>query len=269
MPIVITWYIKAYINWRLCRALYAIYTSQSMSVARLLRNPIMQQIFRKIARNIKGIYHKAEDLIEEERELPLSQNLLNATIQKYVTDNVTALQDLHADIYDDWCRLYATLDYKGLNPTLSVDLRLVQMQLDKDIQQLVFEQVSETQVINAHFSSPIKKIAFNVAVFFFQRVLHKDPLGLILQKLNVVEIKHDLLYLDLNKYLVKSDKVIKTLKKIHVNHAILREGQFVLKANLNLQGIFRRDPDRNTLILDIDDFEEIDSASPINSKDFN
>ena len=93
MPIVITWYIKEYINWRLCRALYAIYTSQSMSVARLLRNPIMQQIFRKIARNIKGIYHKAEDLIEEERELPLSQNLLNATIQKYVTDNVTALQD--------------------------------------------------------------------------------------------------------------------------------------------------------------------------------
>ena len=56
----------------------------------------MQQIFKKIARNIKSIYHKAEDLIEEERELPLSQNLLNATIQKYVTDNVTALQDLHA-----------------------------------------------------------------------------------------------------------------------------------------------------------------------------
>lgn len=73
----------------------------------------MQRVFQKIARNIRGFYHKAEDLIEEERELPLSQNLLNATIQKYVTDNVEALKDLHADIYDDWCRLYATLDYKG------------------------------------------------------------------------------------------------------------------------------------------------------------
>ena len=240
-----------------------------MSVARLMRNQIMQQIFKKIARNIKGIYHKAEDLIEEERELPLSQNLLNATIQKYVTDNVEALQDLHADIYDDWCRLYCTLDYKGLNPTLSVDLRLVQMQLDKDVQQLVFEQVSETNVIHANFSSPIKKMAFNVAVFFFQRVLHKDPLGLILEKLGVVEVKHDLLYLDLNQYLVKSEQVIKTLNKIHVNNALFREGQFVLKANLNLQGIFRRDPDRNTLILDIEDFEEVDSASPIILKDIN
>lgn len=234
----------------------------------------MQRVFKKIAQNIRGFYHKAEDLIEEERELPLSQNLLNATIQKYVTDNVEALKDLHADIYDDWCRLYATLDYKGIYTTLSVDLRLVQMQLDKDIQQLVFEQISETQVISASFSSAFKKIAFNIAVYVFQRILHKDPLGLILEKLDVIEIKHDLLYLGLNKYLEKSDKVIRTLNKIHVNHAILREGQFVLKANLNLPGIFRRDPQRNTLILDLDGdgdddgLQEIDSAIDPKPSDF-
>lgn len=232
----------------------------------------MQQVFKKIARNIKGFYHKAEDLIEEERELPLSQNLLNATIQKYVTDNVEALKDLHADIYDDWCRLYATLDYQGIYTTLSVDLRLVQMQLDKDIQQLVFEQISETEVISASFSSPIKKLAFNIALFVFKKILHKDPLGFILQKLDVIEIKHDLLYLGLNKYLENSDSVIRTLNKIHVNHAILREGQFVLKANLNLQGIFRRDPQKDTLILDItsdsDDLEQVDVAIDPKPNDF-
>lgn len=232
----------------------------------------MQQVFKKIARNIKGFYHKAEDLIEEERELPLSQNLLNATIQKYVTDNVEALKDLHADIYDDWCRLYATLDYQGIYTTLSVDLRLVQMQLDKDIQQLVFEQISETEVISASFSSPIKKVAFNIALFVFRKILHKDPLGFILQKLDVIEIKHDLLYLGLNKYLENSDSVIRTLNKIHVNHAILREGQFVLKANLNLQGIFRRDPQKDTLILDItsdsDDLEQVDVAIDPKPGDF-
>lgn len=237
-----------------------------------MRNQDMQRVFKKIAQNIRGFYHKAEDLIEEERELPLSQNLLNATIQKYVTDNVEALKDLHADIYDDWCRLYATLDYQGIYTTLSVDLRLVQMQLDKDIQQLVFEQISETQIIHASFSSAFKKIAFNIAVYVFQRILHKDPLGLILEKLDVVEIKHDLLYLGLNKYLEKSDTVIRTLNKIHVNHALLREGQFVLKANLNLPGIFQRD----SLLLDINgnsdnadaDFQEIDSAIDPKPGDF-
>lgn len=227
----------------------------------------MQHFFKHIARNIKGIYRKAEDLIEEERELPLSQNLLNATIQKYVTDNVDALKDLHADIYDDWCRLYATLDYKGIYTTLSVDLKLIQMQLDKDVQQLVFEQISETQVITASFSSTLRKFAFNIAVFVFKKILHKDPLGFILAKLGVIEIKHDLLYLDLNKYLAKSEQVIKTLNKVHINNALLREGQFVLKANLNLQGIFRRSDSDDSLVLDIEDYDEVDAAQPISVKE--
>lgn len=224
----------------------------------------MQRLLSKIARNFKHFYLKAEDLIEEERELPLSQNLLNATMQKYVTDKVSALQDLHADLYDEWCRLYATLDYKGIHATLSVDLRLVQMQLDKDVQLLIFEQISETQVINTNFSSPFRKFAFNIAVYFFQRVLNKDPLGMILQKLGVVEIKHDLLYLDLNKYLIKSDKAMRRLKKFKVSHAFIRDGDFVLKGNINLQEILKRDEQSDDDIIDSEDYAELYETDTIN-----
>lgn len=94
------------------------------------------------------------------------------------------------------------------------------------------------QVIHATFSSPVKKMAFNLFVFFYQRVLNKDPLGMILSKLGVIEVRHGLLYLDLNKYLIKSDKAMRTLRKVNVNHATLREGCFVLKANINLEGVF-------------------------------
>lgn len=232
----------------------------------------MPRIFDQLAKNIKNFYHKAEDLIEEERELPLSQNLLNATIQRYVTDNVDALKDLHTDIYDDWCRLYATLDYKGLESTLSVDLRLVQMILDKNTQLLIFEQISETQVIHATFSSNFKKMLFNIFVYVYQRILNKDPLGMILSKLGVVEAKHGLLYLDLNKYLIKSDKVMRTLDKVNVNHAILREGSFVLKANINLQGIFARflksEPSSmdEALEADFTDLEAKEQDSTLNNK---
>lgn len=198
----------------------------------------MQRILAHLAKNIRNLYLKAEDFIEEERELPLSQNMLNATMQRYVTDNVSALQDLHTDIYDDWCRLYCTLDYKGMNATLSVDLRLVQMMLDKNTQLLIFEQISDTQVIHATFSSNLRKIAFNLFVYLYQRVLNKDPLGMILSKLGVIEVRHGLLYLDLNKYLIKSAKAMRTLRKVNVNHATLREGCFVLKANINLEGVF-------------------------------
>lgn len=198
----------------------------------------MQRILAHLAKNIRNLYLKAEDFLEEERELPLSQNMLNATMQRYVTDNVEAIQDLHTDIYDDWCRLYCTVEYKGMNATLSVDLRLVQMMLDKTTQLLIFEQISDTQVIHATFSSNFRKMAFNVFVYVYQRILNKDPLGMILSKLGVIEVRHGLLYLDLNKYLIKSDKVMRTLRKVNVNHATLREGCFVLKANINLEGVF-------------------------------
>ena len=217
----------------------------------------MPSLFSKLSRKIQSVYRIAEDFIEEEREFALSQVLLNATIQKYVTDNVDALKDLHADIHDGWLRLYATLDYSGLYATLSVDLKLVQMELNRDVQLLVFEQISETQVIEARFSSVFKKIGFNVAVFFFQKVLKKDPLGMILEKLGVVEVKHDLLYLDLNRWLGKVESIMSTLRKIHVNHALLRETEFVLLANVNIAGILKQDRDH----IDFDDDVIEDSVS--------
>ena len=63
------------------------------------------------------------------------------------------LQDLHADVHDDWLRLYATLEVKGLYTTLSVDLKLLQMELNKNTQLLIFEQISDTQVIEAKFKN--------------------------------------------------------------------------------------------------------------------
>ena len=78
----------------------------------------MRHLLSKVASSIREVYHMAEDLIEDERSLPLSQNLLNATMKRYVTDKVSALHDLHADIYDGWLRLYATIEYKGLQANL-------------------------------------------------------------------------------------------------------------------------------------------------------
>ncbi|MEK5794360.1 hypothetical protein VXE63_20060, partial [Acinetobacter nosocomialis] len=96
---------------------------------------------------MRRAYEKAEEFIEEEREIPVSQVFLNATFKRYVTDNLSFLDDLHADVYEGWLRLYATLHFKGLSTTLSVDLKLIQMELNKDTQLLVFEQISDTQVV--------------------------------------------------------------------------------------------------------------------------
>jgi hypothetical protein len=218
----------------------------------------MRHLLNKVARGVREVYHMAEDLLEDERELPLSQNLLNATMKRYVTDKVSALDDLHADIYDGWLRLFATIEYKGLQANLSTDLLLIQLQLDKDVQRLVFEQKGGTEVINVTFDRPWKKIGFNLALWFFRNIAHKDPLAVVLERLEVITVKHDLLYLDLGKYLADNAKVMGALRRIQVNHATLQPEQFVLKANLNLRAIFGFDHDDTD-----DDSNDQDDTPPL------
>lgn len=200
----------------------------------------MQTLISNISNRLKQAYQKAEDYIEDEREFPMSQVFLNATFQRFVTDNVKMLKDLHADLHDDWLRLYATLDYNGLSITLSVDLKLALMELNKKTQLIVFEQISETTILDAKYPSIFHKGGVKCALWFYQKVLNKDPLGMILEKLNVIKVKDDLLYLDLNRWLGKNKSIIETLAKVNVNHAVLREAQLVVMGNVNLMALFSK-----------------------------
>lgn len=226
----------------------------------------MQTLISNISKRIRQVYQKAEGFIEDERDFPLSQVFLNATFQRFVTDNVSMLKDLHADLHDDWLRLYATLDVKGLYITLSVDLKLIQMEMNKDIQLIVFEQISDTTVIEAKFKNILQKIAVNFALFFYQKVLNKDPLGMILEKLKVIKVKDDLLHLDLNRWLGKNRSIIDTLAKVHVNHAVLREAELVIIGNVNLTALFRKMSEEPVEDWDIDDNLAETKASPVKQK---
>ena len=208
----------------------------------------MPTLLSNIVKRIRQVYQKAEGFIEEEREFPVSQVFLNATFKRFVTDNVKILEDLHADLHDDWLKLYATLNVNGMHLVLSVDLKLVQMELNKDMQLIVFEQISNTQVIEASYPNVWYKMGVNAALFFYQKVLKKDPLGMILEKFEVITVKDELLHLDFNRWLGKNRSIMDTLNKVHVNHAELRETELVVIGNVNLTALFSKfredkDPD--------------------------
>jgi hypothetical protein len=225
----------------------------------------MQTLISNISKRIRQVYQRAEGFIEDEREFPLSQVFLNATFQRFVTDNVKMLQDLHADLHDDWLRLYATLNYNGLEITLTVDLKLVQMELNKTTQLIVFEQISDTKVLDAKYPNIFYKWGVKFALFFYQKVLNDDPLGMILEKLNVIKVKDDLLHLDLNRWLGKSRSIIETLSKVHVNHAMLREAELVVIGNVNITALFSKMAEER--IEDWDEEPESDSeVTPIQQK---
>ncbi|QIO07940.1 hypothetical protein [Acinetobacter lanii] len=200
----------------------------------------MPTLFSNIARQFRKVYQKAEGFIEEEREIPISQVFLNATFKRFVTDNVSILEDLHADLHDDWLRLYATLNVKGMRLILSVDLKLIQMEMNKDMQLIVFEQISDTEIVEAQYPNIWMKMAVKSALFFYQKILHKDPLGMILERFDVLKVKDELLHLDLNRWLGKNRSIMDTLNKVHVNHAELRETEMVIIGNVNLLAIFNK-----------------------------
>ncbi len=207
----------------------------------------MATILSSLSKGLRKAYRKAEGFIEEEREIPVSQVFFNATLKRYVTDNVELLKDLHADVHDDWLRLYASIDVKGLTANLSVDLKLLQMIFNKDTQLLVFEQISDTQIISATFKNTFQKILVNSAVFFYQKVLKKDPLGPILQHFEIVSVQDGLLNLDLNRWLGDKRSIMESLRKLHVNHAELREAKLVLIGNVNLSALFTKGRDWQSL----------------------
>ncbi|OTG67426.1 hypothetical protein [Acinetobacter silvestris] len=227
----------------------------------------MPTLLTNIAKRIRQVYQKAEDFIEEEREFPVSQVFLNATLKRFVTDNVYLLKDLHADLHDDWLRLYATISIKGIYTVLSVDLKLIQMEMNKDIQLIVFEQIGNTEVIEATFPKRWMKIAANCGLFFYQKVLKKDPLGPILEKYNIVKVQDELLHLSLNRWLGKNRSVIDALTKVHINHAELRETELILLGNLNLAAVLSKlSTSKSFDDEDIDDDFSDSRVTPIQQK---
>ncbi|USA53118.1 hypothetical protein NDN13_17005 [Acinetobacter sp. C32I] len=223
----------------------------------------MQTLISSVVKRLRKVYQKAEEFIEEEREFSLSQVFVNATMERYVTKNVGIMQDLHADLYDGWLRLYTTLDVKGLHTTLSVDLKLIQMEMNQNVQLMVFEQISNTQVIEAKFKNIFQKWGFYVAIWYYQKFREEDPLGKILEHFEVVKVQDDLLYLDLNRWLGKKASIIETLSKVHVNRARVRPAELIVWGNVNLAAILSPSNE--------DDFEEDDlndsEVTPIQQKD--
>ena len=198
----------------------------------------MQQLFNQYSQQLYQFYLKAEQFVDEQRQFSVSEKFINATLERFVTDNVGMVKDLHLDLHDHWLRLYTTIDYAGNHFELSVDLKLVKMHINHEEQLFVFEQISDTQVIQATFKPFWYKWLAYGALFYYQDIKRHDPLGMILQRFNIgVTEKNGLLHLDLMRWFHDSPSVLNTLKKVNVYHGTLQEKQLIVDGQLFLDEI--------------------------------
>ncbi|AAZ18458.1 hypothetical protein Psyc_0598 [Psychrobacter arcticus 273-4] len=191
----------------------------------------------RLTQSIKDLYNRTTDKLEDELALPLTQTYVNDALKTYVTDNVKAILELRVEIHEDWFRLYCTVDAGGIYAEVASNFRLVHAQLDRNVQRFVFGQLTYTDILNLRCESFLKRQGIKLFIWFYHRILKKDPLGFILSYINIARTKNEIIYIDINRWLKSNKKIISTLHKAQINYGELEEEQLILKAQINYRDL--------------------------------
>ncbi|WP_323842862.1 hypothetical protein [Moraxella sp. Pampa] len=216
--------------------------------------------------NLKHSYANATSHLIDEISVPVSQKIINDSLDNFVVKNVDMLHHLRLDIHDGWLRLYATINIKGIFANVASNFELVHLQLDGHTQRLVLRQISDTDVLELHTKSwwqaPLAKFALRA----YHVIFRKDPLPLILSQIEIkgvpfTEHKGSIVYLELGRWLGKVDIIINTIKKIQINQGILEREQLILKAAPNFSEILSLGDPNTPIITEKDNPKQASSKS--------
>lgn len=197
----------------------------------------LQDTWASIVHTVRQWTSKANDVIDDEFSLPVSQKQVNDALQKFVTDNVGAILELRVELHDDWFRLFCSINVAGIYAEVASNFGLVHAQLDRNVQRFVFEQKTYTDLLNLRCESFLKRQGIKLAVWFYHSVLKKDPLGMILSRINIARPKDNIIYLDIHRWLKNNKKIISTLHKVQVNYGLVEEDQLILKTKVNYRDL--------------------------------
>lgn len=214
-----------------------------------------------ISQTFKKLYSKTTDKIEDEIALPVAQKYVNDALQKFVTDNVNAILEIRVELHENWFRLFCTVNVAGIYIEVASNFKLVHVQLDRNVQRFVFGQLTNTDIINLRCASFVKRQGIKLGVWFYHKVLKKDPLGVILTYINIARAKDDIIYLDIHRWLKNNQKIMSTLHKVQVNYGEVEEEQLVLKTQVNYRDLLGGSNGEN--IIGDDDEPEL-MKGPIN-----
>ena len=194
-------------------------------------------VWSSITDKIRSVYSKATNSVDDEFSLPVSQEQVNNGLKKFVTKNVKQIHEIRTELHDGWFRLFCTIEVKGIYTEIASNFELVHIQVDRDVQRLVFAQISNTDVLKLRCDSVLKLTGIKAFIWFYHSVLKKDPLGFILHKITIARPKDNVLYIDLNRWLKRNKKIISTLHKVQVNYGLVEEEQLTLKTKVNVRDL--------------------------------
>lgn len=187
-----------------------------------------------------------------------SEKQLNDALHTYVTQNVEMVHRLHLTLHDNWLRLYATVYTSGVFASVACNFRLVTIEINSDYQRLVFEQLSDTEILTLHSKKWHIATAAKLGVGLYRLLLRKDPLAFALSKITVKSEpfavhKGKYIYLDISRYFVNKPDITKYFKKVHVNDAYTTPGNLLAKVQINFAELINFGVDGDDIISEQDD----------------
>lgn len=195
-------------------------------------------LWTSVTGKLKHSYTKASSSLTDEVLVRVSEKQLNDALYTFVTKNVVMIHDLHLNLHNDWLRLYATVYVKGIFAKVACNFRLVAIEVNNNTQRLVFEQLSDTDILQLHskvwWQAPVARFLVRV----YRKVVSADPLAFILQKINVKDEplavhKGNFIYVDIGRYFAKNPKFLSYFKKVHVNTAHTTTDNLLAKIQIN------------------------------------
>lgn len=203
--------------------------------------------------NLKHNYATTADNLSDEILVMVSQDQLNDALNEFVVKNVGLLLGLKLELQDGYLRLYCTANFLGMHFSVASNFRLIQIRADKITQIVVFEQISDTEVLELHTKAWWQKPLIKSALNLYRTILKKDPLPFLLSlspKLSgkpFIEYKGNFIYLEIGRWLNAKIQPVKLLpkerikdyfKKVQINTAYVKKERLLLKIQPNFSEIF-------------------------------
>lgn len=201
---------------------------------------LLENIIISIQNAFTGIKHNytiaASDLVDEVY-ITRTQKQINDALTQFVVKNVDMILELRLELLDGFLRLYCTADLLGMHLAVASNFKLTEARFDRHVQRFAFKQISDTDIITLHSKSWWRAPMVKFTVCTYRYLLKKDPLPFLLSlspKLKgkpFVEYKGNVIYVEIGRWLPNDFK--KYLKKVQINHAVVKKEQLILKAQPN------------------------------------
>lgn len=194
--------------------------------------------WQSVLANTKHGYLSLTDSLFDELLIQVKEKQINDALYRFVTQNVQMVHDLHLDLHDNWLRLYATIYTSGVYASVATNLRLVGAEISPNIQRLIFEQISKTDILDLHSKKWWQASAAKFGVAAYRKITGNDPLPFLLQKIKVKDEpfavhKGEYIYLDISRYFAGKTHITNYFKKAQVNDATTKEANLLLKLQIN------------------------------------